>query len=310
MKTTRRALVKDENRLRAGDATGPPRTAARAGRSPSAAARRGRRTRARIPATRSLTVLVVSTSPESASAPTRAARWTATPPTSSPISSTSPQCSPTRTSKPERAGRVGDRPAAADRASRAGERRQEPVAERLHLAPAEPRQLAADRGVVRRQQLPPARVAELRESLRRADDVGEHHGREHAVGLGSRAVPGQELLDLAEHRLGVPGPRQVIDPRKLDVPGARDPRGELAAGAPVDHAVPASVQDQGRDVDRRQDRPHVDVEEHLEDLAGPSPGSRPSAPSGPRARPSPDPRPGSGRRARASPGRHGPSTER
>src|SRR5947207_2076610 len=52
------------------------------------------------PATRSLTVLDVRTSPGLASACNLAATCTAMPPTSSPISSTSPQCRPTRSSNP------------------------------------------------------------------------------------------------------------------------------------------------------------------------------------------------------------------
>ena len=56
----------------------------------------------------------------------------------------------------------------AQRIARAGpsKRREEPVARRVDLAPAEALELASNRGVVSLQQLPPAPVAELGRPLR------------------------------------------------------------------------------------------------------------------------------------------------
>ena len=165
-----------------------------------------------------------------------------------------------------RSARIDDRLPATDRARRAVERGEAPVAERLDLAPAELRQLTAHRRLMRRQQLAPASVAKFRGSLCRADDVREHHRRQHAVGLRHRAGTGEELLHLAEHRVCIARPGEMVDPRNLDVPGARDLRRELRACAPIHDPVGAPVDHEGRNVDRGEDGPDVDVEEHLEDL--------------------------------------------
>jgi len=198
-------------------------------------------------------VLGTSTSPPAARAPTRAAMWTAIPPTSPLISSTSPECSPMRTSRPEE--RAASAIACPHRIARARtvEGREEAVAQGLHLASAETHQLASHRCLMRGEQFAPARIPELRRSLRRAGDVREHQRREHAVGLGDRTGAGQELLDFPEHGFRVTCPGEMVDPRKLDVPGVRDLRGELLA-ASIDDPVAAPVNDERRNVDRRGTR--------------------------------------------------------
>ena len=109
---------------------------------------------------------------------------------------------------------------AADRARRPVEAREEPVARGVDLAPAKALELAPNRGVVSLQQLAPAPVAELGRPLRRADDVGEEHRREHAVGLGRLAHAGQELADLVEDLAPAVCPGHVRVARQLDVPCA------------------------------------------------------------------------------------------
>src|SRR5262249_55555821 len=74
---------------------------------------------------------------------------------------------------PQRADAVANVAGAADSACGSIEGREEPVAERLHFATAEPPQLAADDGVVVCKQLAPAAVSERRRPLSRTDDVGE-----------------------------------------------------------------------------------------------------------------------------------------
>lgn len=60
----------------------------------------------------------------------------------------------------------------------------------------------------------PAGVSELRDFLRRPDDVGEEDGREHAVELGFlRPHGGEEPLDLLDHRVLVDCPGEVVVPR-------------------------------------------------------------------------------------------------
>ena len=108
----------------------------------------------------------------------------------------------------ERARRVDDARAAADRARRSVEGREEPIAEGLDLPPAKARDLLAQQAVVLIEQLAPAAVAELSGPLGRADDVGEQDGREDAVGLGTGARAGEEVLDLVGEGVDVAGPQE------------------------------------------------------------------------------------------------------
>jgi hypothetical protein len=57
-------------------------------------------------------------------------------------------------------------------------------------------ELRPNQFVVAGHELAPARVAGLRRTLRGADDVGEHHGRQDAIGWRRLAGAGEELLDL------------------------------------------------------------------------------------------------------------------
>ena len=116
---------------------------------------------------------------------------------------------------------------AADRPGRAVERGEEAVADDLDLVPAEALELAPDDPVVVRQQALPAAVAELGRQLRRADDVGEQDGREHAARLGRRPNAGHEVLDLGDDRVLVAGPDQVVGAGQLDVLRAGDVLGEV-----------------------------------------------------------------------------------
>src|SRR5205085_4886335 len=82
---------------------------------------------------------------------------------------------------PEIADRLGDRARAPDRARGAVERRKEAVAGGVDLNPAMANELPSDDLVVLLKQLAPPAVTERRSTFARADDVGEHDRREHAV---------------------------------------------------------------------------------------------------------------------------------
>ena len=84
---------------------------------------------------------------------------------------------------------VADRLGAPDRARRAVEGCEEPVAGDADLAPPVLTQSASDDVVVVREQFLPPPVAELDRALRGADDVGEEDGREDAVQLATRRSP-------------------------------------------------------------------------------------------------------------------------
>ena len=60
------------------------------------------------------------------------------------------------------------------------------VAHRLDLAAPVALELGAHELVVASHELAPARVAERGRALGGADDVGEHHGREDAIGTAAR----------------------------------------------------------------------------------------------------------------------------
>ena len=94
---------------------------------------------------------------------------------------------------------------------------------------------------MRLEQVAPLAVAHLRHLLGRADQIGEQHGCEHAVGLGHGVRAGEEPLDRMQHRACLARERERVGSRELDVLGAHDPFREGAdlggddAVAPVDH---------------------------------------------------------------------------
>ena len=107
--------------------------------------------------------------------------------------------------EPEVSNRFADRLCAPDAARGAVERGEEPVAGRVDLGPAEPAEERSNGAVMTFDEIAPAAVAELRGLRRRPDDVGEHHGREHAVEVGLLVADlRHEPLDLVEQLVLVP----------------------------------------------------------------------------------------------------------
>src|SRR3954452_16456786 len=143
--------------------------------------------------------------------------------------------------QPRRACNLSDCVPAADRARGPVEGRETAVAQRLDLVAAEPRQLALNGRLVGLDALAPAGFPELRRPFPGAHPTRLHHRCEHAIHVRRRALADQELLDLAEDRVRVAGPRHVIDAVELDVARPGDLRRELAPGAPVDHSVAVTV---------------------------------------------------------------------
>ena len=180
------------------------------------------------PTTRSLTVLETRTSRGPASAEIRAPMWTASPAMSSGWTSISPRGARRGSRARARGRRRGSRP----RSGPPGPgRRTWPGSRRRRLDLVARRTARADAGArsVLAEQRLPAGVAELGRPLRRADDVGEQDGRQHAMRLRRRADAGDEGLDLGDDRVLVAGPDQVVGARQLDVLGRRDVLGEVAA---------------------------------------------------------------------------------
>src|SRR6266545_6408674 len=98
--------------------------------------------------------------------------------------------------QPKLPDRPGNRLRTPYSARRSVEAREEPVAGRVELAPAEAIELSTHERVVRGNELRPAPVADLRRALGRADDVREEHRRQDGVRLGRSPDGLHEALDL------------------------------------------------------------------------------------------------------------------
>ena len=116
------------------------------------------------------------------------------------------------------------------------------------------------------EQRTPVRVAELGGPLGGPDDVGEQHGGQHPVGLAHVARAGEELLDLADQRVGVPHGEEAVAALQLDVAGARDVLGQVAGVLDLQERVVAAVHHQRRHPNRGQHVPHVGSTDHVLDL--------------------------------------------
>ena len=98
----------------------------------------------------------------------------------------------------EGANGVADGAGAADGAGGAVEGGQEAVARGIELPAAESDDLAANRGVVGLEEIPPGTIPDGRGGRSGAHDVGEENGRQHPIGLGTAPDAGEELLDLVQ----------------------------------------------------------------------------------------------------------------
>ncbi len=93
---------------------------------------------------------------------------------------------------------------------------------------------------MRLQQVTPAAVTDLRCALGGSDDVGQQHGRQHAVGFRASSDSGQKLLDLVDDLVGV-DPREVVFPGELDEARARNAIGDIPPLVDSGIAVPAAM---------------------------------------------------------------------
>ena len=138
----------------------------------------------------------------------------------------------------------------------------------LTSRPAEPPELVPDDPVVLRQQPLPPGVSQFGRQLRRADDVGEHQGREHPAWIEHRSNARHEVLDLGNDRVLIAGPDEVVGAGQLDVLGTRDVLGEIPPVRDAEAHGRLAVDDQRRDSDRRQDVPHIALVDEADDRLG------------------------------------------
>ena len=115
----------------------------------------------------------------------------------------------------------------------------------------------------------PPRVAQPCGRFRGAHDVREHHGGQHAVGLGPVTDARQELLDLAQDGLAVAHPGKMIVAGQLDVLRTANTLGEVSAARDTVHEIPLAMNDERRDANGREDAPRVGVGDHADQCADP-----------------------------------------
>ena len=172
------------------------------------------------------------------------------------------------------------RPGAADRTAGSVEGREESVPERLDLLAAMALELAPHHTVMGGHQVSPAAVAQLGGLARGVDDVGEHDGGQHPLGLAGRGGAPEQRLDLVQDVLSPrrARPPEVIGAGQLDEAGAADPAPELA---PVGHRqdpVVDAMQHHRRHVDGRQGGTDVGAVGHAQPGLGGG-GARRRAPA-------------------------------
>src|SRR5207245_8891003 len=116
--------------------------------------------------------------------------------------------SPNAQAKPRSA--VDDGHGASNCARRTVESRQEPIAGRVDLIAAIELHVAAHQTVMCFEQRTPAAVAELTGVNRRVRDGGEHDRRQDSVECLCTPDAGEELLYLAENRVGVSDEPEMV----------------------------------------------------------------------------------------------------
>src|SRR6476469_10581365 len=109
--------------------------------------------------------------------------------------------------------------------------------------------------IVAFKQLAPALVPELGSVPCGVDDIGEHHGGQHSVGRVLVPLSGQELLRLADDRLVVADPRNMVDAIEVDQSRTLEPCGEIAPQLDG-YRIVSAMQDERRNPDTSDDVRH------------------------------------------------------
>src|SRR5207247_5734537 len=78
------------------------------------------------------------------------------------------------------------------------ERQEESIARRIDLTATEAAEFSSDDRIEALEEVRPPPIPELRRTLRRVDDVDEHHGRKDAFRFLAVPHPGEKLLDLLD----------------------------------------------------------------------------------------------------------------
>src|ERR687895_2915586 len=129
----------------------------------------------------------------------------------------------------ERSDALADGDRRADSAIGPVEGGEHAIAGAVHLPSAMSIELPSDDDVVGMEELPPPAVPHPGGFLSGPNDVGEQDRGQDPVRLWGGADPGDELLNLAHHRVLVSGPDKVVRARQLDVLRVGDMRCKVAA---------------------------------------------------------------------------------
>ena len=166
---------------------------------------------------------------------------------------------------PELRDSVANIASATDCASRSVESRNEGIANGIDLASVETRQLLSYQSVMLFEKLQPAAITPIHDRLGRADNVGEEHRGEHAVGLTGRLDSGQQFLDFVDNRVPSLRPPGMIHARHFDKARTRDVFGEKAAFGELHITIPGAVHDERRHPNTRQHFTDIDRRVHFQE---------------------------------------------
>src|SRR4029453_9876707 len=115
------------------------------------------------------------------------------------------------------------------------------------------------------EQLTPAGVAQLDRPGGGVDDVSEQHRSEDSVGAMSRSGAREELLHLVDDDVDVADREPVVGTGYGEKARALDVVCDIPTLLNGDDRVVHPVNDERRHLDRREDVPNVELEEHAHD---------------------------------------------
>src|SRR5260370_26663319 len=156
--------------------------------------------------------------------------------------------------------RVAHRAGASNRARGAVESRKQTVARGGYFASSISAQLPADQGVPIVEHTVPLRISDFRGALRRGDNVGEHHGGQHSIGLMHMPLAGYKFLDLVcDKILRVAIDYGVVGALHSDKPRTGYVFGDITSTTGRHQRVADSMKNQRGRLDSREYVPNVQV---------------------------------------------------
>ena len=156
--------------------------------------------------------------------------------------------------------RFYDRLATANGARRAVKSSQETIAGRIYLPSAVGFDLLAHQTMVLREKILPSTIAQFDKPICRTNNVCEQYAGENAVSFAVHSTPcaGQKGFNLTDDRACVANPGHVISAWQLDILRSWYVATQIPTMLNV-YDIACAVQDEGGDLQDRQDVTHVDL---------------------------------------------------